>query len=68
MPCLAPGDVAKGRRLSIVYANTAKAKKRTLHGSFCNLLTDIAEPSLERRCIVRGFGVDDRGNLPQACQ
>src|SRR5262249_41708261 len=36
------GDVAKCRRLSIAYSNTTKAKKRPLHGSFCDLLADLA--------------------------
>ena len=53
----------KCRRLSITYSDTTKAKKRPLHGSFCDLLADFAEPGFEGCCLVRGLGIDDGGNL-----
>jgi hypothetical protein len=52
--------------LSIADSDTTKAKKRSFHGSFCDLLANLAEPGFEGCCLVGGLGIDDGGNLPQA--
>ena len=53
-------------RFGIAHSNAAKTKKGTLYGSFRNLRLMPRSQLLKTCCLVRGLGVDDRGNLPQA--
>src|SRR5262249_28230761 len=48
------------------YAHAADAKKSALLGGLGDVLADLAQPTLEGRCIARRLGIHPRASLPQS--
>src|SRR5215472_11593744 len=58
-------NLIERRLLRFAYAHAADAKKSALLGGLRNVLADLAQPTLEGRCIAGRLGIDYRTSLPQ---
>src|SRR5262249_6339570 len=53
-------------RLRLAHRHAADAEKSALLGGLRNVMADLAQPTLEGRCIPGRLGIDHRASLPQS--